>query len=298
MTDSVPFPTLRDLKSALRREGFTPSKARGQNFLFEHKILQAVAKDVAPGPRDIVLEIGCGCGFLTLHLAQEVGTVLAVEIDRTLTRIAGNFLKPYPKAQVMAADLLTGEKVNPAVLKRLDELGGCDLIAGSLPYSAATAMITALSRSKLRPRKMLFLLQEEVARRLGAAPGSRDYGALSVITARAYETTLLRKVGPNAFWPRPKVESRLVCLQPKKRPCDLETFSRFVHALFSQPRKTAVNSLLHGISRRGVQAGPELRKKITELLVSLELTTSARPGSLSLNEIEAIYKNLAPIMPK
>ncbi len=297
-SDKQQLPTLSELKAALRRKGFKPSKARGQNFLFEHRLLGAIAEDVGAGEQDVVLEIGSGCGFLTMHLAGRVRRLLAVEIDRTLAGVATRFLERYANVEILSADFLTGGQVNAEIVERVREIGGCDVVTGNLPYSAATAMIGALAQWAFRPRSLVFMLQEEVARRLTARPGSSDYGGLSVITQAAFEAELLRKVGPEVFWPKPKVHSRVVRLKPRALTGDFGHFTRFVHALFAQPRKTALNSLVAGVTRSrelsAIGTGAKLRGRVAGILSSLGIELETRPGQLDFAQIQAIHGELVP----
>jgi 16S rRNA (adenine1518-N6/adenine1519-N6)-dimethyltransferase len=289
-------PTLKDLKSALKRKGFTPSKALGQNFLYEHQVLEAIAMEINPAQTGVLLEIGCGSGFLTMHLADTAGKILAVEIDQVLVTVAKRFLSEYPNVEVLEADILKNGEISPAVLKRLEELGGCGLVAGNLPYSAATAIVSALAHWKFTPEALVFMLQEEVARRLAAEPGSPDYGALSVITQAAFEVELLREIGPEVFWPKPKVDSRLLKLTPVKFDGDLRQFEAFVHALFAQPRKTALNSLVMGAGRVDlpfvVKDTAGLREKVAGLFRLFGIDPAVRPGRLDLSQIRKLFDNL------
>jgi 16S rRNA A1518/A1519 N6-dimethyltransferase RsmA/KsgA/DIM1 with predicted DNA glycosylase/AP lyase activity len=145
-------------------------------------------------------------------------------------------------------------------------------------------------------RALLFLLQEEVARRLAAQPGSPDRGALSAIVQAVFEVRLLRKVGPKVFWPRPKVRSRLVKLAPRVFEGDLRRFEQFVHALFAQPRRMALNSLISGSERLreplAVQNTAELREKITGIFRAFGIERTARPGRLNNSQITTLFENL------
>jgi len=289
----VSGPSLKDLKKALRKTGFRPSKTRGQNFLFDHGMLEAIAADAELRPDDKLLEIGSGCGFLTGHLAQYAGSVLAVEIDRVLAAVSNRFLASWGNIEVLVADILREGKVNPEVAGKLRETGICDVVAGNLPYSAATAVIAALSDWEFEPRALVFLLQEEVALRIGAGPGEPDRCALSVISQAAFTVELLRKVGSEVFWPRPKVQSRLVRLTPRGGTDEFSDFRQFVFMLFAQPRKTVLNSLTDGAGRAGPLQGRE-SKEIKQIAVSVlnsaEIDPKTRPGQLSEAQIKAIYR--------
>jgi 16S rRNA (adenine1518-N6/adenine1519-N6)-dimethyltransferase len=245
-----------------------------------------------------VLEIGPGSGFLTMQLAQTAGRVLAVEVDGILTAVSRRFLEGTDNVEIMNADIFQKDSLNPEVIERLRKLGGCSLAVGNLPYSAATAIVSALARSNLSPRGMVFLLQEEVARRLGASPGSPDYGAVSVIMAAAFDAELLQRIGPNVFWPKPKVSSRLVRLRPAQKVQNLERFAAFVHTLFARPRKTAANSFVEGAARglSGKPGEPKdvLRRTVAAALQSLGVDPKARPGALNLDQVKALHKKLVP----
>jgi 16S rRNA (adenine1518-N6/adenine1519-N6)-dimethyltransferase len=296
----VPEPTLKELKRALRDASFKPSKSRGQNFLFDHGTLGAIANDAGITPQDTVLEVGCGCGFLTAHLARLAGRVLAVEIDPVLAAVSRRFLASWGNIEVFTADILKGAAVNPDVLKKLRDTGGCEVVIGNLPYSAATAIISALSDWEFKPRALVLLLQEEVAGRLAAGPGEAGRGALSVISQAAFKINLLRRIGPGVFWPKPRVHSRLVRLEPRRVTSEFSDFRRFVFALFAQPRKTAVNSLSLGVVRSGLlqsENSAEVREKIADMVASLGIDNTARPGQLSESQIEAVFRRFLTEIP-
>lgn len=298
MTSKDDYPTLRDLKTALRYNGFVPSKARGQNFLFDHNILRSIAREAGALPDDTVLEIGPGSGFLTMHLAQTADRVLGVEVDRSLSSVSKRFLGEYENVEIMTADFLQKGSINPAVLRRIEELGGCSLAVGNLPYSAATAIVSAIAGSDLKLRRMVFLVQDEVARRLTASYGDPDYGAVSVITAASFDTELLQRIGPIVFWPRPKVNSRLVRFRPTPKVSDPAGFALFVHTLFARPKKTAVNSFLEGLFRTPTGIDRERRKSQREAIIlaiqSIGMDPWIRPGRLDFEQIKALHGKLVP----
>lgn len=286
------------MKKELRARNFKPSRARGQNFLFEHRILDTIAGEAGIDSGDVVLEIGCGCGFLTMHLAPLAGKVLAVEIDAALSAVAETFLAPFTNVQVVTTDFLDKNTVSQTVDQSLQETGTCQVVVGNLPYSRATAIIASLPAWSHRPRKCLFMVQEEVAQRLAARPGARDYGSLSVLTEVSFEVERGRRIGPEAFWPKPAVYSRLVRLAPRTTDIDLVRFSDFVRALFAQPRRTAVNSFLEGASRLRILTPKchrhELRNKLTDAVSSLHLSPDVRPGKIDVSQILTMFHELVP----
>ena len=298
MTGKNDFPTLSDLKEELRKYEFKPSKARGQNFLFDHNTLRRISEQIPLTLQDTVLEVGPGSGFLTLHLAQTAGCILAVELDSILSSVAQSFLKTRENVEIMNTDILKNDNLSSAVINRLQELNGCSTVVGNLPYSAATAIISAFAQSSLQPRHLVFLLQEEVARRLTASPGNSNYCSSSVITTAAYDSELLQRIGPNVFWPKPKVYSRLVRFKPVLKVRYFSKFAAFVHTLFARPRKTAVNSYLEGISQlpagKGKKSSESLRNTVTGAIQSLGLSPQTRPGRLDFSQIHSLYKKLVP----
>lgn len=236
------------------------SRQRGQNFLVQPATARAIAAAAGLEPGDQVVEIGAGLGALTLALAPLAARVLAVEVDRGVHAALGEVL-----AQAGA------ENVEPLLADALDldwaglarRAGRPLKVVGNLPYSISSPMIFKLIEARRHWISATLLLQRELATRLAAAPGGRDYGRLGVLAQTFCQISPDMVLGPEQFFPRPAVESRLVHLRPRPKPLgglreDEEAwFSRVVKAAFGQRRKTLLNSLTHGLGldRPAVAAG-------------------------------------------
>jgi len=242
------------LMARFAEAGFHPHARRGQNFLLDRNQAGYIARQGVLRPEDVVLEVGCGTGFLTTELAASGCTLLAVEIDPRLLEVAREATADAPNVAYLEADILAGKQtIEPRVVETLGDLlrrrgpGGALKTVANLPYSAGTPFVANLFSSPLPWARGVFLLQYEVARRLAAPPGDAEYGNLSVIAALAGTVTLARKVPPAVFWPRPRVESAVVVVDyaPVEQRLalpwtDLRAVSR---ALFCSRRKRLRNSL-------------------------------------------------------
>ena len=205
----------------------------GQHFLIRGSILERIASAVCPAPQDLVIEIGSGRGALTAKLLQKARRVVAIEIDPVLAGHLRRKFAGFP-LEVVEADIL---KTDLAQWPNAP-------IAGNLPYYI-TSPILEKTLALPFPRAV-FLMQKEVAQRLVAAPGSRDYGFLTVQTALYANARLLFEVKPAAFHPPPKVDSAVVLLEPRTTALpvgDPTAFLRFAAQCFRHKRKTIRNNL-------------------------------------------------------
>jgi len=222
----------------------------GQHFLIRGAILERIAAAACPPgePPATVLEIGPGRGALTARLLERASRVVAIELDPYLaahlrTRFAGE-----PRLEIVEADVLAAD------LARWGRLP----VVGNLPYYITSPILERTLR--LRPPRAVFLIQKEVAERLVAAPGTRDYGYLTVQTALFATVRLLFEVKPAAFHPPPKVDSAVVLLEPRAAAGEIgdpEDFLRFVSLCFRQKRKTLRNNLAESVGREVVDSWPE-----------------------------------------
>ncbi len=246
----------------------------GQNFLADPNLLEAIVRDAELDPADVVLEVGAGEGVLTRRLAERAARVHAVEIDR---RLAG------PLAEVIA---------NPAVelhwgdAMRLDLTAfepAPDAMVANLPYSVATPVLLRTIEQLPSLRRWTVMVQREIADRLRAEPGSRTYGSPSVIAQLSCEVTMLRKVDPAVFKPRPRVDSAILSLRRTGSGADPETH-RLVRAAFAHRRKSLARSL--ELSRPGSLAAARAA------LAELDLAEDARAEALSPGDFAALSAKL------
>ena len=215
----------------------TPRKRFGQHFLTDRHYLARIVEAIGPSPGDAMLEIGPGTGILTAELARVVERLHVVEIDRDL---AAELRRRYPPERVVVheGDALAFDlAILPAGLR----------VVGNLPYNVSTPLLFHVAASAERVRDCVFLLQKEVVDRMVAAPGTADYGRLSVMLQYRFALALALRVPPGAFTPPPKVDSAVVRMRPlgEERPKarDPALFEAVVAAAFSQRRKTLRNAV-------------------------------------------------------
>ncbi len=271
-------PPLSAFRAALVEAGFRPSKSRGQNLLFDRTMLRAIARDARVEPGDFVLEVGPGCGWLTRELAELGAQVLAVEIDGRLAQVAGRHLARFAGVRLWVGDVLASKhSLAPEVRGMLPRAGPWHLVA-NLPYGLAGPLLGLLARLELPPASMTALVQLEVAERLAAAPGSRVWGALTARLAPLYRVDLIRRVGRELFWPRPRVEGAVVRLELQPAvpaPAELAEYDALVELLFQGRRKTL----------RRVLAGTLGREEAARLLAGAGIEASLRPEGLSVAQL-------------
>lgn len=226
----------------LRRHGLRPKKSWGQNFLGDARSLGAIAEACSLGPGETVVELGAGLGHLTRRLAATGANVVAVERDRELVPILEKELA-LPNVRIVAA--------NAAELTFAEVAGTRPVaVVGNLPYHLTSPILFEVLRQRADISKAIFLVQREVAERVSAPPGGRDYGLLSVLLQLHAEVESVVDVPRGAFHPPPQVESSAVRIdflpKPRAEVRDPERFEKLVRAAFSQRRKQVANSLEAG----------------------------------------------------
>ena len=276
--------------SAFRAEldaaGFRPSKSLGQNFLVDPNAARSIAADACLAPSARVLEVGAGCGFLSLQLAELGVELLAAEIDARLLGVARRLLSGYTNARWWQGDALEGKHaLAPSLAAELPATEPWHLVS-NLPYSIAAPLPVVLARLPNPPRSMTVLVQEEVAARIAARPGEREWGALSAHLGLVYQTRAGRAVGAQLFWPRPRVASRVAHLA--YHPLDglaVEEHSAFdglVDGLFQHRRKQLL-TILAGLLRDHASARGMVERA--------GLDPCSRPETLAPEELLALARD-------
>jgi 16S rRNA (adenine1518-N6/adenine1519-N6)-dimethyltransferase len=242
----------------------------GQHFLASEPILTRIAEAVCPERVPLVVEIGPGRGALTRKLLERAERVVAIEVDTELVvHLRATF---GPELEVVHADVLS---VDLAQWGRVP-------IAGNLPYYITSPILEKAARAN--PPRAVFLMQKEVAQRLTAKPGTRDYGFLTVQTAVFARARTLFDVKPGAFRPPPRVDSSVVLLEPYDALPDAEPFLEFVSRAFRQKRKTLRNNLMEHYP--AIAAQPEVQLRAEQLSVdqlrSVFIRVHPRPDSDAL----------------
>jgi 16S rRNA (adenine1518-N6/adenine1519-N6)-dimethyltransferase len=219
----------------------------GQHFLIKGSILERIAAAACPSGTGQVVEIGPGRGALTDKLLQRAARVVAIELDPYLVDHLRRKFASEPKLEIIHADVLDVD---------LSPFAGA-AIAGNLPYYITSPILEKTAR--LNYSRAVFLVQKEVAERLAARPGTRDYGLLTVQVALFAAVRLLFEVKPSAFHPPPNVDSAVVLLEPRRPPPDIDpdAFLRFAAQCFRQKRKTIRNNLARVYGKEVVEAWPE-----------------------------------------
>ncbi|MEM1027144.1 MAG: 16S rRNA (adenine(1518)-N(6)/adenine(1519)-N(6))-dimethyltransferase RsmA [Planctomycetota bacterium] len=241
--------TLTEIKAMLASHGLRPKHKFGQNFLHDGNHMGRIMEAAALRPGDVVLEVGPGTGALTERLLEAGATVVAVEIDRDLEpilreRIASRGDELASRFTLIVDDVLAGKhELNRAVL---DGLAQCETTEGfkliaNLPYNVASPLLINLAKLG-HPGPMthaVVMLQKEVAQRIVATPGGKDYGPLGILLQTLYDARLVGTLSPHCFWPAPKVASAVVALARQDEPLtdDFEGFAELTHRLFASRRK-------------------------------------------------------------
>ncbi len=250
----------------------TRRQALGQHFLRSQRALTQIIEAISPQPDDLIVEIGAGKGALTFPLALRGGQVIAVEKDTDLIPFLTK--KSLPNLKVIQGDILRldWEKL----LAPYHPWKGQVKLAGNLPYSISSPVLFRVLEKRTLFSLIVFLLQREVAERVCARPGSKDYAPLSIFFNIFYETNLVRVFPPHVFAPPPQVQSALITLRPRLRPLyqirDWRRFQDFLRGCFRHRRKLLVNNL----KRLGYE-----EKQITEALTATQLSPTVRPEQVA-----------------
>jgi 16S rRNA (adenine1518-N6/adenine1519-N6)-dimethyltransferase len=242
--------TRRQIEALLNGAGIRPLKRFGQNFLVDGNLIRKLVQAAEVRPDDVVLEVGPGTGTLTEELLAVAGHVITVEIDRGLAGICRDRFGENDRFTLLHTDVLERKsRIAPVVLETLHErqrrLGGRMMLVANLPYQAATPLIVDLLLGPDPVSPLCFTVQAEVADRLLAPAGGKEYGPISIYAQALADGRRIARLGPQAFWPAPQVDSAMVRLDVRAdRGADLkESLARVVHACFLHRRKTLKWSL-------------------------------------------------------
>ena len=259
----------------IKKYNFAFQKRFGQNFLIDGHVVEKIISSADITRDDIVLEIGPGIGTMTQYLAEAAGQVYAVEIDKNLPVILEETLADYDNVTVINDDIL---KVDIAKLTE----GKPIKVVANLPYYITTPIIMGLFEKHIPATSITVMVQKEVAQRMQAAPGSKDYGALSLAVQYYAVPYIVANVPPNCFMPRPNVGSaviRLTCYDKPPVEVRNETLMfKLIRAAFNQRRKTLQNAL-NNSSELNVT-----KEQVVNALRALELSETVRGETLSLEQ--------------
>lgn len=260
-------------RELLRARGLHPKKSKGQHFLTRDEVLDRIAAAAAITPGETVIEIGPGTGNLTRHLLDRGARVTAVEVDPDLAALLRAEIHS-PDFTLVEADAMETDFAALA--------GGRPVkLAANIPYNITTPLLFRLLDAREHFHDLLLLIQREVAERIVAEPGGREYGIISAQAQLLCDAALLFEVGPEAFMPRPKVSSALIRLTPLPAPRfpvrDLALCRRVIRAAFGHRRKTLRNSF-------GAAPGLPPRDRLVAALEAAGIDPQRRPETVSVEE--------------
>jgi len=265
-------------------------RALGQHFLRDAGITRRIVEIAGLSPGDLCVEIGPGEGVLTFLLVERAGRLLALEVDEKLVEGLRVRLATLPHVEVRQADARSFDYSTLPALRPSPE--GRVVIVGNLPYSVSKPILERLVAARTAVSEMVLTLQKEVAERVAAGPGSKRYGALSVLTQLYCDARLALAIPPGAFRPPPKVDSAVLHLRvlatPRVPVGDEERFHRLVKAAFGQRRKTLANALAGGL---GVSVATA-----RQWLTAAGIDPGRRAETLSLEEFSRL-NSFGPLNP-
>lgn len=273
-------------KELLKQFEFRMSKSLGQNFLIDKSILDKIIEGAGLTKEDYVLEIGPGMGSMTQKLCESAAKVVAVEIDKKLIPVLNVTLSEYDNVTVVNQDVL---KVDLKALLE-EHFGGTPVkVVANLPYYITTPIIMKLLEEKLNLSSITIMVQKEVGDRIKAAPGGKEYGALSVAVQYYAKPSQVLLVPPHSFIPQPEVDSIVLKLDILEEPAvkvqDEKLFFRVVKASFGQRRKTLLNALSAG--NLGLS-----KEQFKEVLAAVDVDENRRGETLCLQEFANITNNI------
>ena len=263
--------------AVLERHGLRAQKKYGQNFLIEGHVLDHICDGAQIGKDNLVLEIGPGIGTMTQYLAERAGKVIAVEIDDKLIPVLSDTLSEYDNVTVLHQDILKTD------IRALYEKEGAALhfkVVANLPYYITTPIIMELLEQKLPIESITVMVQTEVAERMQAVPGTKDYGALSLAVQYYTKPEVIAEVPPTCFIPRPNVGSSVIRLtrytDPPVVAKDEKKMFAVIRASFNQRRKTLINGLAGG--------GVAEKESVRQALLQMGLPEDIRGERLSVEQ--------------
>jgi 16S rRNA (adenine1518-N6/adenine1519-N6)-dimethyltransferase len=283
--------TPKRTKEILEKYGFTFKKSLGQNFLIDTNILNRIVDHAEVTEETGTIEIGPGIGALTEQLAKRAKKVVAFEIDQRLLPILQDTLSPYPNVKIIHQDILKAD-VHEVIASEFSGVQDLMVVA-NLPYYVTTPILMKLLEDRIPVRGMVVMLQKEVADRIAAKPGTKDYGSLSIAIQYYTEAETVMVVPKTVFNPQPNVDSAVIRLIKRPKPAvqvqNESFFFTVVRASFAQRRKTLLNNLTNNLS-----FGKEKKQEIEQTLESVGIDPKRRGETLSIQEFatlsDALYK--------
>ena len=246
--------TKREIEQTLAAAGLHPRKRFGQHFLIDGNLMRRLVESAEVTPDDLILEVGPGTGGLTDLLVRHAGHVLAVEIDRNLATLLEDRFRDAGNVTLLQGDILhTKHLIMPEVADEIRKFSapreGCVKLVANLPYQSATPLVMNLLVDFPQVRRLCFTVQAEVGERIMAGPNCKAYGPLSIIAQTLSTIETVARIGPQAFWPRPQVDSVMLKMFVRHSPfAEIDEVARFaalVRGAFKHRRKTLRSALAY-----------------------------------------------------
>ncbi len=292
---SSPRQTLTYLRQLFLARGIHPKNKLGQSFLIDLNLLDVLLRSAELTRDDLAVEIGSGTGGLSARLAELAGAVLAVEIDPAFFDLTREATAAHTNVFLLHADILKNKnELNPQFFTALAEVqrrSDCEAtparpcrlkLVANLPYAVATPVIANFLLSELTFERMVVTVQWEIAARLLARSGIKDYGALAVLVQSLADVHLVRRLPPTVFWPRPKVASAIVAIHPspakRVHVGDVMRFRHFLRDLYTQRRKNLRSALA------GLPSGRKPKAEVDRKLAELGFAGTARAEELDVEQ--------------
>jgi 16S rRNA (adenine1518-N6/adenine1519-N6)-dimethyltransferase len=279
-------------RGILEKYGFSFKKSLGQNFLIDTNILKKIVEFARLTEDTGAIEIGPGIGALTEQLARSSKKVVAFEIDQRLLPILAETLSPYPNVKVIHQDVLKADvkEVIEAEFSGTDDI----MVVANLPYYVTTPIIMKLLEEKISIRGIVVMLQKEVADRISAKPGTKDYGSLSIAIQYYTKAETVMIVPKTVFVPQPNVDSAVIRLTKREKPAvdvkDEAFFFQVTKSSFAQRRKTLLNNLTSQLPD-----GKQKKEEIIQALNESGIDPARRGETLSLEEFGRLSDRLYPL---
>jgi 16S rRNA (adenine1518-N6/adenine1519-N6)-dimethyltransferase len=280
-------------REILEKYGFSFKKSLGQNFLIDTNILRKIVDFAELSEETGAIEIGPGIGALTEQLARRAKKVVAFEIDKRLLPILADTLSPYGNVRIIHQDVLKAD-IHRVIAEEFTDVADIMVVA-NLPYYVTTPIIMKLLTDRLPIRGIVVMLQKEVADRISAKPGTKDYGSLSIAIQYYTEAETVMTVPRTVFIPQPNVDSAVIRLKKRQQPpVDVEDESFFfqvVRASFAQRRKTILNNLVNNLPN-----GKAMKEQIERVLTETDIDPRRRGETLTMEEFAALSNALRHVL--
>ena len=270
-------------KEIIKKYGVRAKKGFGQNFLTDLNVLTGIVDAANISKNDNVIEIGPGLGALTEQLAKAAGEVVALEIDEDLLPILADVLSPYDNVKVINQDVLKAN-LPELIQKEFTDPTRPIKVVANLPYYITSPILMGLLNSSVHWNAICVMMQKEVAERLTAKVGTKEYGSLTLAIEYSMTARLAFGVSRHSFVPAPNVDSAIVVLEPRPEKLAVQPFSRqklfsFIKACFAHRRKNLWNNLKPIVGK-----DRERQAAVKEILSQLDIATTGRPETLNLEQ--------------